>query len=561
MLVLVLVMSVQPQPQPQPQLSVEGHACSLVSRAEEEEEGQRLQLWAGERQRDLWIDAHDVRALCSQYSELRGGGGGGGGREGGQGRSSDLEPGSDEDCDYEQLVYERYQDMLDVKECDVAALGPPFQQHSTEELTVGPDEAPGHSADTPTAYSYTQYTTDSVSSDPFVKPSYSFPSNIKHFPDSMKQYNIILHTAHAVRGNRQLEILLKVKQKMNPKFYFLEEDINSRCDLYPLYVHLRDLDDKTFWMLLLGKCSADEELNSDNNDGNALALLGAYSDSGSDSDCDSDSDYESKSSSMKGRSTSRDSTLGSPTNLSEASTMSVNKDTPDDNSTAIVTDNIINADRVEGNDEVDSFREDDYSSSSDMLDSDVDEDMQRFWTRRSRKTKARKRLQDAIDRRQERLLKAKMLSDYFLTAASSSSTDCKNTDDTAVDCQKIKFYDSEMSSSASPPQRHKRDMTGRYIQHDRKTDMPRSRSRTRTRPRSRSRSRSRSRLKTIDGTSKRLRQCYGANDASEDRYDIKSNCSSESGDNWASTRHSSKQPDITIDRAAVRSKIHAMLHT
>jgi len=397
----------------------------------------RLRLWNNSEEHDLWIDKHDVRGLFDHYSDFK--------VDRAAAEELDEKDEGDSEMDYQELMYERYQDMLDVKECDLMNL----TASSLSSHGGSSGDLRDISATTAmTTNSYTQYDVNAVSSDPFIKPAYSFPSNIKHFPDTMTQYNVILHTAHAVRGNPQLEILLKVKQRSNPKFYFLEDDHNSRCNLYPLYKHLRDLDDENFWLLLLGKISsasyvAEENRTIDESVGmNALSLLGEYSDSDSDHEDEYDNEHKRPQKVNSGK-------AGNAEESSQKSVCS-DEDEHDIVGSCVKTNSLSNGviDVLENsnyNENVYNMSDDECVSESNvsisdsdlLLDSDVDETLKCFWTRRSRLLKERKASYDKKkQQRRERLRKAKIFTERLSVTNTPSRglpvRECEENDDSVV---------------------------------------------------------------------------------------------------------------------------------
>ena len=52
-----------------------------------------------------------------------------------------------------------------------------------------------------------------------------------NLPTNEKQFELILHTVKKVRSNKQLEIMIKVKQEFNLQFEFLQ----SYCPLNEFY--------------------------------------------------------------------------------------------------------------------------------------------------------------------------------------------------------------------------------------------------------------------------------------------------------------------------------------
>lgn len=491
-------------------ISVTGQKCCLLDSDLSPPIDRSLQRWNDSEEHDLWVSAYDVRMLCDQYSDFH--------TRRGAASALEQEDKHDDDFAYDDIMYERYQDMLDVKECDLMKLPAPFTAASTTEDDNGVHVdgsmtfAPSPAAST-LPYSYDEQVT--TMTDPFVQPIHPFPSHVKHFPETMKHYNIILHTAHAVRNNPQLEILLKVKQKGNPMFYFLNEDVHSRSDLFQLYSYLRNLDDKTFWKLFLGKCTKETDLCevSEKKEmesvggacgSNALSLLGAYSESegedegkeeipadNSDTIVDAEVLVTGTSTELEEREV-RDMENDDEVD-SSASTMSLNDSNTD---TASDTDSNCNTGQSIDHDQcienllvqsrivqkktpctstTNNFQSNEYDFSaatsaaavfdttgtaaiaadsdsdnngdmldSDMLDSDIDEQTNCFWTRKSRirneqKEKQRvaelgtkanqKNLQEEMsvrNKRRERLQRAKLLSGHFLlgtfSASSSSST-------------------------------------------------------------------------------------------------------------------------------------------
>lgn len=133
---------------------------------------------------DLWIDRFDVRVLLLQYTEFQ----------------KVLSIADKEDDSNTELLFERYQDLVDTSEDDI---------YLSENL-ITRNIAP--------------YVREE--DEPFRVPEYAdFPKDMI-FPRSQKAFEVIVRTAKSARENRQLEVVLKVKQNGNPAFGFLNEDSN-----------------------------------------------------------------------------------------------------------------------------------------------------------------------------------------------------------------------------------------------------------------------------------------------------------------------------------------------
>ena len=108
---------------------------------------------------------------------------------------------NDHECNPEdEIQVERYQDML------------------RNPVTTPPSEI---------ALSKQETARDAI----FLRPEFvDFPESMI-FPTTQMQFAVIVRTAKRARENRQLEVLLKLKQQGNPLFSFLNND----SELYPLY--------------------------------------------------------------------------------------------------------------------------------------------------------------------------------------------------------------------------------------------------------------------------------------------------------------------------------------
>lgn len=142
------------------------------------DEGNHLALWQNDSIADLWVDRFDARLLLSSVDSASVSG------DDSHGESAAHTQ------EEEELVYERYCDLLDSDEselCSQEESSLSIQQH--RDTLAFPD-------------------------------GISFPSDI-NLPTQLKHFNMLMHTAKCTRDKPQLEVLLRVKQVSNPNFDFL----------------------------------------------------------------------------------------------------------------------------------------------------------------------------------------------------------------------------------------------------------------------------------------------------------------------------------------------------
>ena len=170
------------------------------------EQGFHLVLWNDDVERDLWLDRYDARTLLSSYEEFK--------------KFSEYNLYA-MDWD-EDLMYERYQDLLDANEDDLD----PRKQEEINAINDSKSKIAWTYADSTNELSH-----EVMDDDNFSVPSYvNLPEGVLP-PKSRKHYNIIMHTVKSTRQSAQLEILIKLKQTNNPIFDFL----TNESELHPFY--------------------------------------------------------------------------------------------------------------------------------------------------------------------------------------------------------------------------------------------------------------------------------------------------------------------------------------
>lgn len=138
----------------------------------------------------LWIDRYDVRTVLDTYDEFR----------------KKPIPDIDVTDENDDLQFERFRDLLQAEEDKIFPLA--------DNMIEASIALPEHTND-----------------ETFTVPAYvEFPLDLK-FPSSLRQFEIIVHTAKSILENPQLEILLKLKERDSPWFEFLKYD----SELHSLY--------------------------------------------------------------------------------------------------------------------------------------------------------------------------------------------------------------------------------------------------------------------------------------------------------------------------------------
>jgi Alternative splicing regulator/Surp module len=223
--------------------------------------GSHLKLWRNNEESNLWIDRFDVRneldviELKQLHDALS---------------KAQIAPGpfeymlDDSEASYfEDLVMERFQDLLDFKEEDLSreqTLSPINQPDSLEASKDVTDEI--NAMGLPWGYQSdrTEFWVRPVR-EPYVVPLiWDVPNEIK-LPMTKKQFDVIVHTVKNIRNRgSQFEILLKLKESdTNPLFDFL----NSDCDLHELFEYIKRISADTFQTGLLLPTAASSSVQID----------------------------------------------------------------------------------------------------------------------------------------------------------------------------------------------------------------------------------------------------------------------------------------------------------
>ena len=217
--------------------------------------GSHLQLWRDDAQSDLWIDHFDVRneldildlkqlhwalpnttILCGHLEYI-------------------LD--DDESSYYEDLLMERFQDLLDCKEEDLNCQKSQLQaDDSDHESVTDRNSDPVNEILNSIEIDEKESTSCGYQSNRtefWVRPereSYPLPApwnipNEVRLPMSKKQFDVIILTVKNIRQKGpQFEIFLKLKQSdTNILFDFL----NYESDLFDFFQHMRNLSEESFF--------------------------------------------------------------------------------------------------------------------------------------------------------------------------------------------------------------------------------------------------------------------------------------------------------------------------
>ena len=217
--------------------------------------GSHLQLWGNDVQSDLWVDHFDVRNQLD-ISDLK--------QHDGGSRSTAMFNGhleyildDDESSYYEDLVIERFQDLLDSNEEDLNC-----QVFLTQKIDLDNENTADTSDDNAnetldiSVFHVDESTTFGYQSnraeiwvrperEPYFLPlPWNIPGDMK-LPMSKKQFDVIVHTVKSIRQKgSQFEIFLKLKQSDTN---FLFDFLNYECDLFHLFQHMKNLSEESFW--------------------------------------------------------------------------------------------------------------------------------------------------------------------------------------------------------------------------------------------------------------------------------------------------------------------------
>lgn len=221
--------------------------------------GSQLRLWKNDTSRDLWIDRYDVRNDLDtiQMKQLLYTAPTVSAVSGPQEYMLDEE----ETFYFEDLVLERFQDLLDFMESDLLTQKPlqlmnvsdngDDNQSDTEEYRE--DRVDDVTTNQAVSWGY-QSTREEIwvrpERDDYPLPEeWTIPTELK-LPMKKKQFDVIIHTVKNIRQKgSQFEIFLKLKQSdTNPFFDFLNFD----CDLNSLYHYVKSLSNDIFFAGLDG---------------------------------------------------------------------------------------------------------------------------------------------------------------------------------------------------------------------------------------------------------------------------------------------------------------------
>lgn len=211
--------------------------------------GSHLKLWRDSEESNLWIDRFDARneldviELKQLHDALS---------------KAQFAPGA---CEYmlddsetpffEDLVMERFQDLLDFKEEDLSR-DQPLSPINDPDCLKSSNDATKENDAMGLRWGYQSDRTEfwiRPLREPYVVPLiWDVPSEIK-LPMTKKQFDVIVHTVKNIRNKgSQFEILLKFKESdTNPIFDFLNVD----CDLHELFEYIKRISVDTFQAGLL----------------------------------------------------------------------------------------------------------------------------------------------------------------------------------------------------------------------------------------------------------------------------------------------------------------------
>ena len=216
--------------------------------AGEIDRGSHLRLWRGDTETNLWIDKSDVRnelesihikqlhVNIQSSSSTQG--------------LCDYMLDDDETSYFEDLVMERFQDLLDFKEENLQFDHQADNENESDEEEVLLDESGAHTDPTvaqPFSWGYQSNRTEHwvrPEREPYLVPAiWDIKDDVK-LPMIRKQFDVIVHTVKNIRlKGPQFEIFLKLKQSDdNPLFDFL----NPECDLNGLFEKMKSIPNDVF---------------------------------------------------------------------------------------------------------------------------------------------------------------------------------------------------------------------------------------------------------------------------------------------------------------------------
>ena len=211
--------------------------------AGEIDKGSHLRLWRGDTEADLWLDRSDVRneleiphlklfrAAIPSSSSTSG--------------HSEYILDDDEASYFEDLVMERYQDLLDFKEENLQFNLQSTFEHEFDEDEILPNKSEPRvdpAVAQPFSWGYQSNRTEHwirPEREPYPVPAVWDISDDIKLPMTKKQFDVVVHTVKNIRmKGPQFEIFLKLKQSDdNPLFDFL----NCECDLNGLFEKMKSI--------------------------------------------------------------------------------------------------------------------------------------------------------------------------------------------------------------------------------------------------------------------------------------------------------------------------------
>ena len=216
--------------------------------AGEIDRGSHLRLWRGDTETNLWIDKSDVRNelesihLKQLHVNI-------------QSSSStqglcDYMLDDDEASYFEDLVMERFQDLLDFKEENLQFDHQADNENASDQEEILHDESEAYidpNVARPFSWGYQSNRTEHwvrPEREPYLVPVvWDIKDDVK-LPMTKKQFDVIVHTVKNIRlKGPQFEIFLKLKQSDdNPLFDFL----NPECDLNGLFENMKSMPNEVF---------------------------------------------------------------------------------------------------------------------------------------------------------------------------------------------------------------------------------------------------------------------------------------------------------------------------
>lgn len=231
-------------------LGVRGYACQIFDDPELTWALHRethLIAWRGEVNGNLRVDRYDARNLLedrSQFRQLKKRKRAGSGNGDDKDDIGNVSTGEEAQETEKQLLHRlRYGDYS---------------------MEFPPTEEDSFSAENKFPYAYPEDESDAESDGEAFEPQWAVPKHLT-LPKTRKSHEILQATANKVRGNPQLEVMLKVKLGGNVKFRFLD----ASHALHGYYCFLRDSNPQrpkknTGSVSLLGEEYEDSDVEEEN---------------------------------------------------------------------------------------------------------------------------------------------------------------------------------------------------------------------------------------------------------------------------------------------------------